>query len=82
MDRSKETTLDQYYDPRLLFGYMMFVWIARTECKTQTDCHQTQTKTMHTLSQPSPEVSNLASDGETLFFLMQDSGRVTFKRQL
>ena len=37
VDRSKETTLDQYYDPNSLFGCMMFVWIARTECKTQTD---------------------------------------------
>ena len=37
VDMSKDTTLDQYYDPNLLFGYMMFVWIARSECKTQTD---------------------------------------------
>lgn len=36
VDMSKETTLDQYYDPNLLFG-CVFVWIARPECRTQTD---------------------------------------------
>jgi len=36
-DMSKDTTLGQYYDPSLLIGCMTFVWITRSECKTQTD---------------------------------------------
>lgn len=37
VDMPRDTTLDQYYDPKLFFGCMTFVWIARSECKTQTD---------------------------------------------